>query len=140
MPSINSPAPAISLGRTEITAAFSTTSTAVVQVTGLTRTVTFTSSTRDVEIAVMLPDVQGSGVINVLISIWDGTVGTGTKLQEITWTSGGSGYHQPMKIEKVISPITAGSKTYNVGMYVGSGTGTIGASTTNPAYIAIKLM
>src|SRR5207245_4076341 len=68
------------LGYAQITANITTTSTTVVQATGLTVTVTIPSGGRRVRITGLASNVGSSGTVQM--SIWDGTVGTGTSLAQ----------------------------------------------------------
>lgn len=126
---------AITLGYAQITSNFTTTSTTAVQVTGLTATVTIPAGGRRVKITGYTSS-NGSGGISQM-SIWDGTVGSGTQLQTFNSpTAGASG----ALIQAVVTP-TAGSKTYNIGVLTTSGTSTIAADaagTTSPAFILVE--
>jgi hypothetical protein len=128
---------AITLGYTSTTTAFSTASTTPVQVTGLTVTVTIPSGGRRIKITVFARGVYNSAAGYQTVSIWDGTVGTGTKLSDsVAYISIGAA-EQPASVISVQSP-ASGSKTYNVGFQVTAGTGTVDASTTAPAFILVE--
>lgn len=131
---------AITLGYAQITAAnFTTTSTTAVQVTGLTTTVTIPAGGRRVKITAYTGGLWTSlAGGRVDMSIWDGTVGSGTQLQT-AWgqaPNGASGVYGAIAIA-VVTP-SAGSKTYNVGLSVTGGTGNLVAATTQPAFILVE--
>ena len=128
---------AITLGYTQVTANITTTSTSSVQAGGLSTTVTIPSGGRRVRITAYCPFVSNSGGNTDHITIWDGTVGSGTQLVDaITQVAvNGTGYN--MVGSAVVTP-AAGSKTYNVGIYTSGGTLTITAAATSPAYILVE--
>lgn len=130
---------AITLGYAQITSNFTTTSLTAVQATGLTVTVTIPSGGRKVKITVI-----PSGVFNtttgdfITMSIWDGTVGSGTSLASTLVVSPTASYEYSAICMAIVTP-SAGSKTYNVGFSAGTGgTGTLVAGTTNPAFILVE--
>lgn len=131
-------ASAITLGYAQITSSFTTTSTSATLVTGLSTTVTIPAGGRRIEITAYsyATDTTSSGGY-AFMSIWDGTVGSGTQLslsaQRITSASSGS-FH--IVLASVVP--AAGSKTYNVGFHVTAGTGTLAAAATYPAFILVK--
>lgn len=128
---------AITLGYAQITSNFATASTTAVQVTSLTATVTIPAGGRRIKITAHAGNIKGSTLCNVAISIWDGTVGSGTQLNSGTYTSGGVDYNIPATVIAVVSP-AAGSKTYNIGLLSNPGTGTVVASATVPAFILVE--
>lgn len=128
------------LGYAQITSNFTTTSTSPVQVTGLTATVTIPAGGRKVKITAWANSMaQSAGVDGVVLSIWDGTVGSGTQLANTGITGPGANYAVPSICIAVVSP-SAGSKTYNVGFDVQAGTGTLNAAATGPAFILVELI
>jgi hypothetical protein len=133
---------AITLGYTQITTNFSTGSTSAVQVTGLACSVTIPSGGRKVEITAYARDVYGSLSTTVTqMTIWDGTVGSGTQLQSSLFNPAGGavGLSGHAMAVAVVTP-SAGAKTYNVGFQVNSGTGTLEAASTFPAFILVKVI
>lgn len=129
---------AITLGYTQITGNITTTSTTVVQATGLTVTVTIPAGGRKIKITFFASALQNSATAsNNSVSIWDGTVGSGTQLATSLisdFASAGSVY---AICYAIVTP-AAGSKTYNIGWLVGSNTGTLVASATSPAFILVE--
>lgn len=133
---------AITLGYVPITSNITTTSTTQTQATGLTSTVTIPAGGRKVEI-MFFGNVQvGTNIKKVAITIWDGTVGSGTQLGMSTTVIQNSGNDQYITCYAVVTP-SAGSKTYNVGWSSDSGggvTATMSASATQPAFILVKVI
>lgn len=129
---------AITLGSAKITTNFTTTSTTVVQVTGLTTTVTIPTGGRQIRVSAYIPRAQVSTTTYFVGSIWDGAVGSGTQLIDspvynATANSGGS-----LVLSALVTP-SAGSKTYNVGVFtLGASTLTASVSATSPAYILVE--
>ena len=130
---------AITLGYTQTTADFSSASTTAVQVTGLTTTVTIPTGSRKIKVTAFSSYMYaGTAAAAAYISIWDGTVGSGTQLQEsqVTSSTGGQGY---VGIAIAVVTPAAGSKTYNIGYRVSSGAaGTFHGSATTPAFILVE--
>lgn len=128
---------AISLGYTQITSNFVTTSTTTTALTGLSASVTVPSGGRRVEIEVYLPSLASTTQSGQNLSIWDGTVGSGTQLQlapHFQDTAGTSNFH----FCKWSGTPSSGAKTYNVGISTSSGTLTVAASATAPAFIVVR--
>jgi hypothetical protein len=129
---------AITLGYAQITSDFSTASTSDVQVTGLTASVTIPAGGRKVKITTFFNNGSNSGSANNNLSIWDGTVGSGTRLSSSNLKNrvvgDNTGY---MTCIAVVSP-SAGAKTYNVGLSTNTGTATVNASATSPAFILVE--
>lgn len=129
---------AITLGYAQITSNFTTTSTSATQVTGLTVTVTIPAGGRKVKITAWASSMQqNNGLDATNISIWDGTVGSGTQLAGSGQTGGGANYNTAAFCLAVVSP-SAGSKTYNVGFSTQAGTGALVAASTSPAFILVE--
>lgn len=131
---------AITLGYAQMTAAsFTTNSATPVQVTGLTVTVTIPAGGRRVRISVFSDGFTGGAAGAVAtVSIWDGTVGSGTKLSDAIMASPNTNYLVPCYAIAIVTP-SAGSKTYNVGAQnAGGSTTTIQASTVAPAFILVE--
>lgn len=129
---------AITLGYAQITSNFTTTSTSYVQVTGLSASVTIPSGGRRIKITVFSETISlSAGPDGVQLSLWDGTVGSGTQISQQTYTIAGTNYNLPVLMMASVTP-SAGSKTYNVGMLVQTGTGSLGAASTAPAFILVE--
>ena len=129
------------LGQSDIRSAFTTASTTAVQVNGLSAQVVIPNGATEVRITAYGGAVYNSSSSGrVLLTIWDGTVGSGTQLAEAwalgtaTPSAGGT------TAIAVISP-TAGSKTYNVGIEAESaGTATIDGGSGRPASIVVEVV
>lgn len=128
---------AITLGYTQITTNFATSSTTNVQVTGLTSTVTIPAGGRRVKLTVYCPQNSLNATGDIWISIWDGTVGSGTQLQESHIVISSANFTLTQLAMAIVTP-AAGSKTYNVGMRVNANTGTIACSATIPTFIHVE--
>lgn len=134
---------AITLGHASITSSFSTTSTTVVQVTGLSAVVTIPAGSRRIRISAYCPNLGSSSSPKVsYLSIWDGTVGSGTQLQEVPHIQAAlqTPFSSACLVSTTVTP-AAGSKTYNVGLRSDGGGGitswmTLGVTT--PAYILVE--
>lgn len=128
---------AITLGYTQITATITTTSTTIVQATGLTSAVTIPAGGRNVKVTVWLSAAYTSAGRNRL-SIWTGTVGSGTQLTQTDMGTAPSAGAFAAVLMAVHTP-AAGALTYNVGWFTTSaGTATIEASATIPAFILVE--
>lgn len=136
---------AITLGYTQIVTGsnLTTTSTSAVQATNLTVTVTIPTGGRYVKITAysggMFNSTAGDGYA---LSIWDGTVGSGTQLvYGIFGQSGISGgaVENPVVIMSVSIPPAGAVKTYNVGFNaVGAGTANLVNAGNTPAFILVE--
>lgn len=131
---------AISLGYAQITTTFTTSATSATQVTGLAATVTIPAGGRKVKITVYSGAVSTStAAATAAVTIWDGTVGSGTQLQlaQVSQISAGAGI--PVIGIAIVTP-AAGSKTYNVGLSTsnGSDAANMGAAATAPAFILVE--
>lgn len=120
---------AIKLGSATNAADFSTTSTTAVQVTNLSVTATVPAGGRDVELNVSGRSLRNntSGAYCVL-TLWEGTVGSGTKLMEWVFQSAVAAQEIPLSLSHSYTP-TSGSKTWNVGLLATSGTAVISSAT-----------
>jgi len=129
---------AITLGYAQITSDFGTTSGTAVSA-GLGVTVTIPSGGRKVRITAFSSYLSSSSAVTITdMTLWDGTVASGTQLALCRTTSGGSNYAIPGIVSAIVTP-SAGSKTYNVGVSnIGGGTSTLHASSTSPAYILVE--
>lgn len=132
---------AISLGYTQITTNFTTTNTTPTQVTSLSATVTIPAGGRRVKITAYCSSVYtASSTIGAIMGIWDGTVGSGTRLNAGNGFGNSSGGEATttLTVFAVVTP-AAGSKTYNVGLQaLTATTATMEASSTNPAFILVE--
>jgi len=130
---------AIKLGYVEVTATFSTASSTAVQITGATITVTIPAGGRSVLVIGSTPRLFNQTQPNngAAMSLWDGTVGSGTQLQSATMdgytvNNGGNG----VTVFAIVTP-AAGSKTYNLGLNrITGGTAQVSAAAGSPLNLA----
>jgi hypothetical protein len=126
------------LGLRQILVNFSTSSASAVQVTGLSvpfiapagRKISARSVARDI--------ISSGGSAYMTLTLWDGTVGSGTQLtssQVLGPTATSQG--EPAVAEINHTP-SAGSHTYNAGLHTSSVTAQIDAATTYPAFLKIE--
>jgi hypothetical protein len=138
---------AIKLGYAQVTSISGITSTASAQqIPGLTSSVTIPAGGRSVKITAYVPNVL-DGTLNrtVLLTIWDGTVASGTQIATQVKFINNTADATGMTAMAFVTP-SAGSKTYNVGIsdqstgaltFAGGGAG---ISSTNPAFILVELI
>jgi hypothetical protein len=130
---------AITLGYIQITSNFTTTATSATLVTGLSATVTIPSGGRRVKITVFSRALYNSATsASSELTIWDGTVGTGTQLSQAHGMQSGGTGTTPGIAMAVVTP-SAGSKTYNVGLHsAAAGTATLEAGALYPAFLLVE--
>jgi len=128
---------AITLGTSSITSNFTTSSTTPVQITGLTSTVTIPAGGRRIKITVFGRTVFNANSSYNTFTIWDGTVGSGTQLSSTQVYNTTNIPAGPIIAMAIVTP-SAGSKTYNIGMHVTSGSGILEAAATYPAFILVE--
>lgn len=131
---------AITLGYAQITANFTTTATSATQVTSLSASVTIPAGGRRVRITAFAEAIYtGTNGQSAKITIWDGTVGSGTQLSQGAVLGPTAIAAAPVTIQAIVTP-AAGAKTYNVGLHVAGGgaTGTLEAAATYPAFIHVE--
>lgn len=131
---------AITLGYAQsIAGNFTTTSATAVQVTSLSATVTIPAGGRKIKITAFARDMYGStSSVTPSITIWDGTVGSGTQLAQTLMNVGsGTSVTTPAICMAVVSP-AAGSKTYNVGFQTNTGTATLENGSGYPMFILVE--
>lgn len=128
---------AISLAYTKITTNFSTTSTTDVQVTGLTASPIIPAGSRNIKITVFVRSLNNGSAGYQQLTIWDGTVGSGTKISEAQVYVPGANQGSGITAVAIVVP-SAGSKTYNVGLRTTTGTSLVECATTYPAFILVE--
>lgn len=132
---------AITLGYAQITSNYSTSSTSASNaVTGLSTTVTIPSGGRRVRVTAYCPSLLVTTLANyAILTIWDGTVGSGTLIGRGVVGSLSTNAELPVMASAISTP-SAGSKTYNVGLYNASSATNvqINAAATYPAYILVE--
>jgi hypothetical protein len=123
-----------------IGASFSTTSTSAAQVSGLSATVTIPQGGRRVRITVFARDMYNSaGAAQVFVTLWDGTVGSGTQIASVTANSSSSA--SAAICQAVVTP-SAGSKTYNAALHTSNAANgaNLEAGPTFPAFILVEVI
>lgn len=105
---------------------------------GLSVTVTIPGGGRRVRVSAFTQGIVGSISSNQYgLSIWDGTVGSGTQLANTEATAHANNAVVPSSPVAVVTP-AAGSKTYNVGLHTDGGTGTVEAASTAPCFLLVE--
>lgn len=127
---------ALYLGHTLKTSNFSTSSTTVVAVTGLGVTVTIPAGGRKTKITVMCSAITAVSIATQSVSIWDGTVGSGTQIAQMNVNQSDGGNNTGMCLSIIVAP-SAGSKTYNVGLLTNAAC-TFTGSSVAPAMILVE--
>lgn len=131
---------AIYLGHATKTSNQTNNTGAAVQATGLSATINVPTGGRRVKITAFASALQNSSSpFDVHLSIWQGTVGSGTILAETATTIPSNNYLASQYAVAIHQP-SAGSVTYNVGFHSGSGTCTLAAAATYPAYLIVELI
>lgn len=105
------------LGRVRRTSNFTSTSTSEVLVTGMELTVTIPSGGRSLMVLFSATNMYysaGSGGAYDNCAIWDGAVGSGTKLARNQFNESSGGGQAPVCIIAIVDAPAAGSKTFRV--------------------------
>lgn len=120
---------------------FSTSSASATQVLGLTCPVTVPTG-RKIRATVSTNAISQAAIAANVISIWDGTVGSGTQLVQGNLNTSGTATPTASAmtvITPTLTPSTA-SKTYNVGLSASAGTVTFNATAaTAQAFFRVEL-
>lgn len=126
------------LGYKQITS--NVTATTVAQMTGLSCPVIIPTG-RKVKITTWSVEVgSSSSAATVVVSVWDGTVGSGTQLTQANNASGTGVINLVQANASVVTTPSSTSKTYNAGLQASAGTATCYAGSTFPAYIMVELI
>lgn len=129
------------LGQRLITSDFTvTTATAAGgQVTGLLVPIIIPTG-RKVELEVSGNVLKGSAGASLNFEIWDGTPGSGTRVAAHTGNVTSTNIFIPALAKSGAITPSATSKTYNATVFTSSGSITLGANSTAPAYLIVKLI
>lgn len=129
------------LGYSETRANFSTTSASLVDISGLTTTVSVPTGGRDLEVVLSCPAVQHTGTNYSSVAILDGS----TVVQNVLINTLASG-NIPVTIPVRISGVSSGSHTYKAQLATSAGTVSLlgnvptSASTVGAISITVKLL
>lgn len=113
---------AIYLGSVSTTSDFSTASGSYVQVTNMTLSFTNPQGGRKVLLWFHCDAMYNTGANSNSYAWWDGTVGSGSQLNEVVKYVPASNSQSSMECMVIASPAAGASKTYNVGTKVSAGT------------------
>lgn len=129
------------LGYKQIIANISSAATSSTLMTGLSCPV-IAPVGRKVVVSFGADGVFNSGSANnFFIEVWDGTVGSGTRLQQMSLTAPGANYIMNGNMSAPPTVITTASKTFNMGYYSSAGTTNIRSTgATSPAWIKVELV
>ncbi len=128
------------LGLRQIIANFSSASATPVQITGLTVPVIIPSG-RKVKVSLVGAGYTTGATGDVNPSIWEGTVGSGTRLQDGHTSGAPLSNPNSVTTEREYTP-TSTSLTYNAGVQMnggGGGTCFLSAASTSPMYLKVEL-
>ena len=128
---------AITLGYAEKTSSFTTTSSTSVIVTGLSTSVVIPSGGRKIEITTWASFLDSGTESFISLQIWDGVVGSGTMLAQITPRLS-SNNRQVSAFVMAIQAPSAGSKTYNIGVKTTAGIAEVKGESNSPSFILVK--
>lgn len=128
------------LGYAQITSNFTTTNTSATQVTGLTVTVTIPTGTTKARVTGYTGSLGNvSGANGCILTLWDGTVGSGTQIGQYNMIPSSSGTSNVGATAVAVYAASAGSHTYNIGLASNSsGTSQVGAGVSQPSYILVE--
>ncbi len=121
---------AITLGYSQLTSNVTASGSNQAFSTPLSASVTVPTGGRVLEIEFFCANAGGGA--NPNFAIWDGSPGIGTQIAQANISSAG------FVICKAFVTPAAGAKTYSVGTTTGSGTVTVNAGSTFPAYLVVK--
>lgn len=125
------------LGYRQILTTFGTSSTSAVQVTGLSCPVIVPTG-RKVKVSAFTVAVDNNTATNPgILSLWEGTVGSGTNINQANSKSSSGGGNFGF-VEGLSTP-SSSSKTYNLGLHVGAGSGILNGGAGFPAFIKVEL-
>lgn len=128
---------AITLGYTQITTSFTTTSTTPTLMTGLSLSVVVPAGGRKVKVTLFSRAISNNTASRYTqAGIWQGAVGSGTRISGSSAFSTTASQDYPCTCIAVITP-SAGAVTFNASLNVagGASTGTFSAIATEPAFL-----
>lgn len=128
------------LGHTLLCNSFSTAATSPTQISGLSVSVTIPAGGAKVKITIYtmyVLNTTASAANN--ITLWDGTVGSGTQLTLQGVTTPINGSATPLTAQWV-GTVPAGSKTYNAAIHTNTGTTSFYGAADSPGFILVELI
>jgi hypothetical protein len=126
------------LGFRQILTTFNTAATTATQITGLSCPVIVPTG-RKIKISAYALSVSAGAALFASITLWDGTVGSGTQIQVWQPYLSIGAATAGVAPERILTP-SATSKTYNVGLHVSTSNATLNGDATDPAYIKVELV
>jgi hypothetical protein len=130
------------IGYRQIVSSAAMSSGSIAQVAGLSVPVSTTNvpTGRKIKVTFMSKSLQNSSANHfVIVSLWDGTVGSGTQVAGNTIMSASGSAEITGAMSAILTIST--NKTYNVGFQTdGTGTATIAAPAVSPAYLMVELV
>ena len=131
----------IVIGFKQITSNSTTSSTSAVALTGLSVPV-IAPANRRVRIRVAGYNMYNDTVSHAtVVDIWDGGVGSGTRIAAAAVVSGAANVYAPLTVQGFSYSTTATLKTYNAAFHVGAGsTATVEAGSDFPLQMTVELV
>jgi len=128
------------LGHTLLCNSFSTAATSPTQISGLSVSVTIPAGGAKVKITIYTMYVLNTTATAANnITLWDGTVGSGTQLTLQGVTTPINSSATPLTAQWV-GTVPAGSKTYNAAIHTNTGTTSFYGAANSPGFILVELM
>lgn len=128
------------LGHTLLCNSFSTAATSPTQISGLSVSVTIPAGGAKVKITIYTMYVLNTTATAANnITLWDGTVGSGTQLTLQGVTTPINGSATPLTAQWV-GTVPAGSKTYNAAIHTNTGTTSFYGAADSPGFILVELI
>lgn len=117
----------------------STSNTTATLLNGLSLTLTVPSGTPTVRLNLSGNSFyNANNTTNVILALWDGTVGSGVQVGQITGAMAAVNQQMPFSLYVPLTS-TSGSHTYNVDLHAnGGGQANVSASTTSPTVLSIE--
>ena len=128
------------LGHTLLCNSFSTAATSPTQISGLSVSVTIPAGGAKVKITIYTMYVLNTtATAGNNITLWDGTVGSGTQLTLQGVTTPINSSATPLTAQWV-GTVPAGSKTYNAAIHTNTGTTSFYGAADSPGFILVELI
>lgn len=128
------------IGYFEITSTFSTAATSATQITSLSTPAIIPSATSVITAVLDGPSILLPSNVTSTLGIWDGTVGSGTRVAHKDLINSAGAAQENPHTERSYTPGAAGLKTFNGSLHQSSGSsGTLNADATQPTFVKILL-